>query len=180
MLAKRLALLRELVPGDGVIALLVNPKNPNAEISIRDAEAAARTLGERIQVFCAGAPAEFEAAFAALGQLQVRALLIAPDGFFSANAAQLAALSMHHAIPASHEYRAFAAAGGLMSYGGSILKGVRQTGVHTARILKGERPANLPVMQPTKFELVINLNAAKAMGLTIPTPLLALADEVIE
>ena len=180
VLAKRLELLRELVPPAGVFAVLINPNNPNAEISTRDAEAAARTLNEHIQVLRAGTPAEFEAAFLALGPMQARALLIAPDGSFNANAAQLAELSMRQAIPASHEYRAFAAAGGLMSYGGSILEGVRLAGIHTARILKGEKPADLPVMQPSKFELVINLKAAKTMGLTVPATLLAAADEVIE
>jgi putative ABC transport system substrate-binding protein len=178
VLAKRLELLREIVPGARVIAALVNPKNPNVAISTWDAHDAARKLARDIHVLSAGSESELDAAFAMLGQTQAGALLIAPDGFFNIQAGQLAALAARYAMPASHEIRAFAAAGGLMSYGGSLFEGLRQTGSYAARILKGEK--DLPIMQPTKFELVINLKAAKALGLDVPMTVLATADEVIE
>ena len=180
VLAKRLELLRELAPQASVLTALINPKSPNAEISTRDAHEAARTLGQRIQILTANTASDLEMVFATLAQLKGSALLIAPDGFFISMADQLATLATRHGIPASHERRAFPAAGGLMSYGASPLGGVRQAGVYVGRILRGEKPADLPVVQPTKFELVINLKTAKALGLNVPDKLLAVADEVIE
>ena len=180
VLAKRLELLREVVPQASVFAALINPKSPNAEISTRDAHEAAGTLGQRIQILTASTASDLESVFATLAQLQGSALLVAPDGLFTSRADQLAALATRHRIPASHERRAFPAAGGLMSYGAIQLDGLRQAGVYVARILKGAKPADLPVQQPTKFELVINLKTAKAIGITVPTAILVRADEVIE
>jgi putative ABC transport system substrate-binding protein len=163
-----------------VIGVLVNPRNPNAETVSKNLQAAVRTLGLQIRVVNAATEGEFGAAFATLVQQRARALVVAADPFFNAQRQELVVLAAHHAIPAIYEWREFAAAGGLMSYGTVISDAYRQAGVYAGRILKGEKPANLPVVQPTKFEFVINLKTAKALHLEIPDKLLALADEVIE
>jgi putative ABC transport system substrate-binding protein len=180
VLAKRLELLHDFVPQARAVALLVNPDNPNAAVSKQDAEEAARRLGLEIHLIRARAPGELDGAFASLGGRRVAALLIAPDGLFATQVAQLAALANRYAIPASHETSRFPVAGGLMSYSGSIVETWRQAGVYVGRVLKGEKPGDLPIVQPTKFEMVINLKAAKALGLAVPPALLATADEVIE
>src|SRR5262245_15866534 len=180
VMAKRLELLHEIVPRADVFAALINPKNPSAAASSKEAQDAAHTLGKNIHIVHASTAGELELAFATIAQLRVGGLLIAPDGLFIAYAAQVAALSLRHAIPTSHERRAFPDAGGLMSYGANQADGIRLAGLYTGRILKGEKPADLPVVQPTKFELVINLKTAHALGLEIPPTLLARADEVIE
>ena len=180
VMAKRLELLREFVPRAETFAALINPKNPSAEISAKEASDAAHRLGKDIQIVHASSIAEIDEAFATLVRLKAEALLIAPDGLFIFRAAQIAELANRHAIPASHERRAFPTAGGLMSYGANQADGVRRAGIYTGRILKGEKPADLPVLQPTKFELVINLKTAQAIGLTVPPTLIARADEVIE
>ncbi len=180
VMAKRLELLREITPRAEVFAALINPKNPAAAISAKEVQDAARALAKDIHIVHASNESELAPAFTTLSQLRTGALLIVPDGLFIIHAARVAALSVKHAIPASHERRAFPDAGGLMSYGSSQADGMRLAGFYTGRILKGEKPADMPVMQPTKFELVINLKTAKALGLTVPPSLLALADEVIE
>jgi putative ABC transport system substrate-binding protein len=173
-------LLHELAPRAGVFAALINPKNPYAAISTKEAQEAARALSKDIHIVHGSTDDEIEPAFATLAQVNAGALLIAPDGLFILRAAQVAALTVRYALPASHERRQFPDAGGLMSYGASQMDGMRLAGVLAGRILKGGKPADMPVMQPTKFELVINLKTAKALGLTVPDKLLALADEVIE
>jgi putative ABC transport system substrate-binding protein len=178
--AKRLELLHEVVPKAMTTALLVNPTNPNAEILSRDLQTAASVLGVRLQLFKAKTEAELDAIFATLGQLSVEALVIGIDPFFISRSEQLAALTLRHAVPAIFQYRAFAASGGLISYGGSLTEPYRQVGIYTGRILKGEKPADLPVQQSTKIELIVNLKTAKALGITIPLTLLGRADEVIE
>jgi putative tryptophan/tyrosine transport system substrate-binding protein len=177
---KRLELLRELVPTATVIALLVNPANRSAEIQVKDVQAAARALGAKLHILHASTEREIDAAFATLIQLRAGALVIAPESFFNSRSEQLAALTVRHAVPAIYTYREFAAAGGLMSYGGSITDSYRQVGVYIGRILKGEKPADLPVQQSTKVELVVNLKTAKALGITVPPSVLGRADEVIE
>jgi putative tryptophan/tyrosine transport system substrate-binding protein len=178
---KRLELLHEVVPTATIVALLVNPTNPgNAEVLLRDAQATASALGLQVHVLNAKTEGEMEAAFAALLQLQAGALVIGPDQFFNSRIEQIAALAVHHAVPAVYEGREFAAAGGLMSYGQSILDSYQLAGVYTGRILNGEKPADLPVQQSTKVDLYINLKSAKALGITFPLSLLGRADEVIE
>jgi putative tryptophan/tyrosine transport system substrate-binding protein len=177
---KRVELLSELVPQARVIALLVNPSNPSTERAVRDVQEAARAKGLQLQVLKAGSESEIDAAFASLVQLHAAALVVAGDAFFASRRDQLAALASRHAVPAIYPLRQFAVAGGLISYGPSLIVIWRQTGIYAGRILKGAKPADLPVQQPTKFELVINLKTAKALGLTVPQSLLARADEVIE
>jgi putative ABC transport system substrate-binding protein len=178
---KQLELLHELVPAATSIALLVNPINRTLTDRLsRDTAAAARKLGLQLHVLHAGAENEFDAAFATLTQLRAGALMIGADVLFIERSKQLAALTVRHAIPASFHFREFVVAGGLMSYGGSITDAHRLVGIYVGRILKGDKPADLPVLQATKLELVINLKTAKALGLTIPLTLQASADEVIE
>jgi putative ABC transport system substrate-binding protein len=179
--AKRMELLRELVPGAARVAVLVNPANATtAETTLRDAQTAARAMGLQVQVLNAGTSREINAAFASLGRERPDALFVGGDGFFYSRHVQIVNLASRHAVPATYAERLMAEAGGLMSYGSDIVDAWRQFGVYVGRILKGAKPADLPVVQPTKFELVVNLNTARALGLTVPDRLLALADEVIE
>jgi putative ABC transport system substrate-binding protein len=180
LLPKLVELLSELVPQARVMALLVNPNNPNTPRNIGDAQEAARAKGVQLQILKAATEGEIEAAFASLVQLQAGALVVAGDPFFSSRREQLVALASRHTVPAIYVFREFASAGGLISYGASITASYRQSGVYAGKILKGAKPADLPVQQPTKFQLVINLKTAKALGLTVPQSLLARADEVIE
>jgi putative ABC transport system substrate-binding protein len=178
---KRLELMHELVPTTTVLGLLVNPTYVvQSEILSRDVQAAARSVGLEIHILRASTENDFDAVFASLSQLRVGALVIGADAFFNSRSEQLAALALRYAVPAIYQYRPFAAAGGLMSYGGNIAESYRQVGVYVGRILKGENPADLPVQQFTKVELILNLKTAKALGLTVPLTLLGRADEVIE
>jgi ABC-type uncharacterized transport system substrate-binding protein len=178
---KRLELLHELVPTATVMALLVNPTDPApAESVSRASQAAAHTLGLELHVLNASTEGDFDAVFARLIQLRVGGLVIGSEAFFTAHSEQLAALAVRHAVPTVHSNRRFVAAGGLASYGGSITDSYRLAGVYTGRILKGEKPADLPVQQGTKIELYINLKTAKALGITVPLPLSGRADELIE
>jgi putative tryptophan/tyrosine transport system substrate-binding protein len=177
---KRLELLHELVPTARIIALLVNPTNPVGATLASEVQAAARTLGLQLHVLNASTERDFDPAFATLAQLQAGGLVIATDGYFLVQSELLAAHALRHLVPAVFAYHEFAAAGGLMSYGGSLAGQDRQVGVYTGRILKGEKPADLPVQQSTKFELIVNLKTAKALGLTVPQLLLGRADEIIE
>jgi ABC-type uncharacterized transport system substrate-binding protein len=180
LLAKRLGLLRELVPRAAVIGVLLNPDNPNAETRAADVQAAGRAIRQQIHVFKANSDSEIDKSFASFAQFGIVALLVVDDPFFQNRHLQLISLAARHAVPAIYDVRDYTAAGGLMSYGTSFADATRQVGIYAGRILKGAKPADLPVMQPTKFELSINLNAAKALGLTVPPGVLALADEVIE
>ena len=177
---KRLELLCELVPTAKLIGLLVNPNNPNAENITKGVRAAASTLGIELHVLHASAERDFDAVFASLVRLRAGGLMIGTDGFLIRSGEQLGALSLRHAMPTVFQTPEFANAGGLMSYGGNLRDAYRQVGVYAGRILKGEKPADLPVQQATKAELIINLKTAKALGLTVPLPLLGRADEVIE
>jgi putative ABC transport system substrate-binding protein len=180
MEGKRLGLLRDLVPTAALIAVLLNPNNPPAAMQLTDVQEAARALGQQIHIVHAGSEAELEAAFATARQVGAGALLVGADPFFNSRRTYIIALAARHAIPAIYEQREFAVAGGLMSYGTNLSDGYRQVGIYTARILKGEKPADLPVMQSTKFEFVINLTTAKALGIVVPPMLSARADEVVE
>jgi ABC-type uncharacterized transport system substrate-binding protein len=177
---KRLELLHELVPTARVVALLINPTHPAAETASKDLQAAARTLGLEVHVLHASTEHDFDTVFATLAQVRAGALVIGADAFFVSRSEQLAALTVRHAVPAISLSREFAVAGGLMSYGISVKDAYRQIGVYAGRILKGEKPADLPVQQITKVELIINLKVARALGLTVSIPLLGRADEVIE
>jgi putative ABC transport system substrate-binding protein len=178
--AKRLGLVRELVPNATSIAILVNPNYPTSEVQVGDAQEASRALGLEVHIVNASAEGDFDTSFATLIQLQVEAVIIANDPFFTARRDQLVALAERHSIPAIYSQREFPDAGGLLSYGAHIPDLYRQAGVYAGKILKGEKPADLPVMQPTKFELIINLKTAKALRLTVPQTLQVAADEVIE
>ena len=177
---KLLELLHEVVPAAASIALLVNPTSPNTEAVSRDIQAAARAMGLQLHVLQAGTEIEIESAFATLAQRRLGGLVIGGDTFLNTRGEQLAALALRHAVPAIFSSRAFAVAGGLMSYAGNATDAYRQAGVYAGRILKGEKPADLPVQQSSKVELTINLKTAKALGLAISPTLLARADEVIE
>ena len=179
LMAKRLELVSELVPQARVIALLVNPSSSGAA-QIRDVEEAARTKGVQLHILKAGAEDEFETAFASLAELHAGALLVSPDALFNSHRDQLVALASRHAVPAIYPWREAAVAGGLISYGTSFTAVNRQVGIYIGRILKGAKPADLPVQQPTIFELVVNLKTAQALGLTVQPSILARADEVIE
>ena len=178
---KRLELLHELLPAATVVALLVNPTSPGLALSTtKEVQAAARTLGLQLHVLHASADRDFDTVFANLVQLRADGLVIGNNAFFSSRFEQLSALTIRYAIPTVYQFREFAAAGGLMAYGGSLTDAFRGAGVYTGRILKGEKPADLPIQQQTKIELIINLRTAKSLGLTVPTALLVAAEEVIE
>jgi ABC-type uncharacterized transport system substrate-binding protein len=179
--AKRLGLLHELVPNAAVIGMLVeNPIYPDAQSQWKDVKEAARITGQQVHAVNVSSDGDFNSAFVTLVGLNVRALLVAPDILFLTRRDQLVKLAARHGIPATYSQREFVLAGGLIGYGPNVGDGYRQAGIYTGRILKGANPSNLPVMQPTKFELIINLGTAKALGLEIPPRVLALADEVIE
>jgi putative ABC transport system substrate-binding protein len=178
---KRLELLHEVVPTANSIALLVNPTSPNlVDADLREQQPAAHALGLKLHVLHASTDRDFDTVFASLARLGVGGLVIGTDSFFNTRKEQLAALSVHHRVPTIHQYREFATAGGLMSYGTDTSDLSHQVGVYTGRILKGEKPADMPVQQATKVELIINLKTAKTFGITFPLPLLGRADEVIE
>jgi putative tryptophan/tyrosine transport system substrate-binding protein len=177
---KRVGILFDLVPAASSIAILTNPEFLPAAATARDAQAAIRAAGKEVVVYDARSEADIDAAFATMAQTRPGALLVGSDPYFNARRAQIVALALRHAIPAIYEWREFAQAGGLVSYGTSLTEAYRQEGVYVGRILKGEKPADLPVVQLAKFELVINLTTAKVLGLTVPPGLLAIADEAIE
>jgi len=177
---KRFGLLHELLPGASRVAVLVNPDSPLTEPAITDLRAAASSIGRELEVLTAKTNHDINAAFATLVQKRADALFINGDAFFTSRVVQLATLAVHHRVPAIYSLRDFAMAGGLMSYGASFADMFRQVGIYTGRVLKGEKPADLPVLQATKFELVINAQTARLLSLTVPQSLLATADEVIE
>ena len=181
LVAKRVELMREVVPGAKSIALLVNPTSPNlTKIAIEDSQAAARSLSLELHVLNASTEPDFDAAFAKLNQLRAGGLVIGTDAFFTSRLEKLAALAIRHGVPTVYHFREFTAAGGLISYGGSITDAYRETGIYTGRILKGDKPANLPVQQVTVVDLYINLKTARVLGINIPGVLIARADELIE
>ena len=181
LVAKRVELMHEVVRGARSIGLLVNPTSPNlTKIAIEDAQAAAHSISLELHVLNASAEPDFDAVFAKLVQLRAGGLVIGTDAFFTSRLEKLAALAIRHRVPTVYHFREFTDAGGLISYGGSITDAFRETGVYTGRILRGEKPANLPVQQVTKVDLYINLQTAKALGLTIPRALLLRANEVIQ
>ena len=178
--AKRLGLLHELMPQAAIIGVLMNPNNSTTEGQLRDLHEAARAIGLQIHALRSSTDAEIDAAFEAVAQQHIAVLVVAADPFLDTRRDKIVALAQHHSVPAMYQFREHAVAGGLLSYGINLPDVYRQLGIYTGQILKGTKPADLPVMQPTKFELVINLKTAKALDLTIPPQLLALADEVIE
>jgi putative ABC transport system substrate-binding protein len=180
LLAKQLEILHEMVPGAGLIGFLVNPTGPSGELETRDVQAAAEVLGQKLLIVRASTDGELESAFATLARQRVSALVIGADIFFNNRLAQLVAMTSRQALPSIYGFRDFPAMGGLMSYGTNFTDGFRRIGSYAGRILKGERPAELPMQQSTKVELVINLKTAKALGISIPLPLVGRADEVIE
>jgi putative ABC transport system substrate-binding protein len=177
---KRVEMLSELVPRATLIAVLVNPNNAIAEHIVRDVQEAARAKGLQLLTLKASTESEIDTAFASLVKLNVGALVLPSDAYFNSRREQLVALAAHHAVPAIYDWREYAVVGGLISYGPSLTGMYRQVGIYAGKILKGAKPADLPVQQPTTFELVVNLNTAKALGLTVPPSILARADEVIE
>jgi len=177
---KRLGLLRELVPSAASIAVLLNPTNANFQTQLRGVQDAARDLGQQVSILSANTEREIDVAFASVAQSGARALLVGSDPFFSSEREQVVALAARHAIPAIYEGREFATAGGLASYGASLADAYRQAALYAGRILKGEKPADLPIVQPTKFEFVINLKTAKTLGLDVSPGLVASADEIVE
>jgi putative ABC transport system substrate-binding protein len=178
--AKTLGLLHEIAPRAHAVAALVNPKNPNIEKTFQELQEAARILGLHIEFLHAATPPEIDEAFTSLGQRQARALMVASDAFFAARSNQITALAVHYRLPTIYTSRTFIEADGLISYSADLREQVRHAARYTGRILKGDKPADLPVMQPTKFELLINLRTAKRLGLDLPATVLALADEVVE
>jgi putative ABC transport system substrate-binding protein len=178
--SKRLELLRELVPNPAAIAFLVNPKNPNAASNTKEIETAGSAIGQRIEIVNAASAGDFDAAFATMVERKVEAVIFSGDPLFTSARDQLVAMATKHRLPAIYQWREFVTAGGLLSYGTSQTASYYQAGIYAGRILKGSKPADLPVQQPTKFELVINLKTARALGLIVPPTLLATADEVIE
>ena len=180
LVAKRLELIRELVSNAGAIAFLANPTNPNSKIDERELDEAAKTLGQRVAILHAGSASECDAAFDSLTQQRISGLIIESDPFFNEMTGRLVALAARHSVPVIFPRREFAAAGGLLSYGTSLTEAYREVGLYTAQILKGAKPADLPILLPTRFELVVNLVTAKVFGITIPTSILLRADEVIE
>jgi putative tryptophan/tyrosine transport system substrate-binding protein len=180
MVQKRLEILREALPDATVIGLLVNPTNPNTEENLIEAQEAARLMGRKLLVVKASAASDFIAAFDILVQQRAGALVIAGDPFFYSKSEQLAELTVHHSIPAIYQLRDFAVAGGLFSYGASLADAFRLMGIYVGRIIRGDKPSELPVQQQTNYDLIINLKTAKALGLNIPLPLIGRANEVIE
>jgi putative tryptophan/tyrosine transport system substrate-binding protein len=178
--SKKLGLLRDVVPQADVVAALVNQTRPVATSQTAELQAAAQKFGQRIQIIPAATDQDLEPAFASMAQLKVGALIVGADPFFNSRRDQIVSLAARHRIPAIYEQRSFVAAGGLMSYGTNLADAYRQAGIYTARILKGEKPADMPVIQSTKFELVLNLKTAKTLSLNIPSGLLTIADEIIE
>jgi putative ABC transport system substrate-binding protein len=177
---KRLGLLRELIPQADLVAVLLNPKYPDADVQLKDVQEATREIGQRTLMLTATTDAEIDSAFAALAQQREGALMVGADPFFDVRRERIVALARRHDVPAIYHLREYVVAGGLLSYGASVADSYRQVGIYTGRILQGIKPADLPVMRPTRFELVINLKTAKALGLEVPPTLLARADEVIE
>jgi putative ABC transport system substrate-binding protein len=180
MATKRLELIRDLLPNARSVAMITNPTYPGSDSEMAEVEAAGRKMGMQVHKLTASTAAEVDAAFAAIGPLRVDAFLVGADGFFITQREQLAALATRHALPGIYPFPDFPQAGGLLSYGLSLSDAYRQTGIYAGRILKGAKPADLPVMQPTKFELILNLKAAKSVGLNIPPSFQLRADEVIE
>jgi putative ABC transport system substrate-binding protein len=180
VVSKRIELVHELIPAAAMVGLLINPTSPVAETQMTNVQAAARTLGLKLHAQYASSEREIDDAFATLVQRGAGALVIGSDPFFTSRTEQLAALALRHAVPAIYQYREFVAAGGLMSYGSTLTDSYRLAGIYAGRILKGEKPADLPVQQSAKVELMINLKTARTLGLTVPLPLLGRADEVIE
>jgi putative ABC transport system substrate-binding protein len=178
--AKRLGILHELLPGAARFAILVNPNNPLIAERIKDAEAAAAAIGRQLEILRASTVREIDAAFTSIAQKRIEALLVMPDNLFVTRHVQFATQAARHAVPAIYSSREYAEVGGLMTYGANITDAYRQFGIYVGRILKGEKPANMPVLQPTKFEFVINLQTARTLGLTVPSTLLTVADEVID
>jgi putative tryptophan/tyrosine transport system substrate-binding protein len=177
---KRLEILREVVPKASVIGVLLNPNNASTQPQLEDVEKAARVIDQQVRILRASSERDFEPAFATMAQTRIGALIVGADPFFGSRRDQLVALAARNRIPAIYEWREFAEAGGLMSYGSDLADGYRQVGIYTGRILRGDKPADLPVVQSTKIEFVLNLKTARSLGLTISLPLLGRADEVIE